>query len=299
MNWLEQWRALAARIDGLIRAGEFLVAAFQVHTNDEHQAVRKSLSPELNAVTEAISELGQKRETEIPPKAIAALKRYEAQNWHRSIAGADASKGTIAVQVLAPLAAFRSEFEYLIRDSEIEACCLTELAFEHLRRQLVVDTEIQKKWLQAFEKNELACERLGAVHLLSHGIWAFKIVAPGGATDLVYGDPIQERVVGATRIARALVLTEWKLVKDEGEVDLKSQTARIQMALYTSGILGDLELKRTRYVVLVTKPEFNPPPDICEQGITYRHVVVPIEPRPPSVTAQRGVQNRTKKSQRT
>ena len=45
--WLEQWRALAARIDGLIEAGNFLLEALKVHASDVNQTFKKSLLPEL------------------------------------------------------------------------------------------------------------------------------------------------------------------------------------------------------------------------------------------------------------
>ena len=194
--------------------------------------------------------------------------------------------------MLAPLAAFRSEFEYLIRDAEIEGRSLTELAFEHLRRQIVVDKDVRKKWNAAFNRRETACERLGAVHLLSHGIWAFKITAPGAATDLVYGDPLSGRGIVMNRIARALVLTEWKLVKQADDIDGKAQEGRKQTALYAAGVLGDLELKRTRYVVLVCEGELQPPlwnlmGNLVEQPINELRTPDPLIKSRFKVTSQR------------
>jgi hypothetical protein len=64
----------------------------------------------------------------------------------------------------------------------------SERAFAHLQRSIVADEEIQRKWLCAFGKGEVACEKLGGVDLLSHGIWAFKVDARGARTDLVFQD---------------------------------------------------------------------------------------------------------------
>ena len=47
-----------------------------------------------------------------------------------------------------------TEFEYLIRDRELEARTLTELAFEHLGRLLVVDEDTKAKWSKAFDSHE-------------------------------------------------------------------------------------------------------------------------------------------------
>jgi hypothetical protein len=59
MTWLEQWRALASRIDGLIRAGEFLISAFRVNSGDTFSVVRNSFLPELAAITAEIEHLGK------------------------------------------------------------------------------------------------------------------------------------------------------------------------------------------------------------------------------------------------
>jgi hypothetical protein len=281
MTWLQQWRDLAARIDGLIRAGEFLVSAFKVNSADAFSVVRKSLLPELVAIIGEIEELGKTYASELPQQAFVALRKYVDQGWGKSF-----NDGPIDIQTLAPLASFRSQFEYLIRDAEAEGRSLTELAFEHLRRQLVVDKDIRKKWQDAFKTHETACERLGAVHLLSHGIWAFKIVAPGGATDLVFGDPVEQHAEVMRRTARALVLTEWKLIKRPDEITTKAQEARDQAAIYSGGVLGDAELKGTRYIVLVCESDLTPPDDVSVGAVTHRHVLLPTNPKSPSTVAR-------------
>lgn len=281
MTWLEQWRDLAARIDGLIRAGEFLVSAFKVNSADAFSVVRKSFLPELVAIIAEIERLGKTHASELPQQASAALQKYVGQGWDKSF-----TDGAVDIQTLAPLASFRSQFEYLIRDTEAKGRSLAELAFEHLRRQLVVDEDIRKKWQAAFKRHETACERLGAVHLLSHGIWAFKVVAPGGATDLVFGDPVEQHAEIMRRTARALVLTEWKLIKRPDEIATKAQEARDQAAIYSGGVLGDAELKRTRYIVLVCQSDLTPPGDVSVGAVTHRHVLLPTSPKSPSTMAR-------------
>jgi hypothetical protein len=84
----------------------------------------------------------------------------------------------------------------------------------------VVDKNVRAKWQAAWKKSgghETRCEQLGAVHLLSHGIWAFKTSA-NGATDLVYSDPIDRYSTIVRQTARVLVLTEWKRVLIDREV---------------------------------------------------------------------------------
>jgi hypothetical protein len=282
MNWLEQWRALSARIDGLIRAGEFLLAAFQIHKSDVFRVVSKSFQPELQAIIGEIKNLGNAHASELPEKARESLNRFVSRGW-----GKEENRGEVDIQALAPLAAFRSEFEYLLRDLEVERRSLVELAFEHLRRQLVVDDDVRNKWGNAYDTHETACEKLGAVHLLAHGVWAFKVQAPGAATDLVFGDPIEKHSVVVRQTARALVLTEWKVVRDSENLMVKAQEARDQTQAYSTGVLGDIELKGTRYIVLVCGQGLEAPTDVKTGALTYRHIVIPIRPESPSVAARR------------
>src|SRR2546427_793245 len=119
MIWLGQWRALAARIDGFIRAGEVLGSIFSIYGGDPFGVIRKSIAPELKEITKEIVKLGRSHGSEMPSGAFGALERYTAQGWENQL-GQIGERGEITIQVLAPLAAFRSEFEYLIRDNEIE-----------------------------------------------------------------------------------------------------------------------------------------------------------------------------------
>ena len=219
MLFLDPWRALAARIESLGSATEVLLATFRVNSSDPDNVIRKAIIPELESVK---SELRQLRETYrevLPPAAAGALDRY-LEKWKGETPNSSGNESR-SLQAVVPLVLFRSEFDYLLRDFEGEARSLTELALEHLRRLITVDIAARKRWTEAFKKRETDCERLGAVHLLSHGIWAFKVADSTAATDLVFGEPIEKEVGLIRATARALVLTEWKLVKDES--DLESQ----------------------------------------------------------------------------
>lgn len=278
MNWIEQWQGLSARIGGLLSAGEFLLSAFKVDSSDSFSVVRKSLIPEFKAILAELESFKTNHAAELPSQADTALKMFLGQKW----AAFDNDQGRINIQVLAPLAAFRSQFEYLIRSSEVEMRNITELAFEHLRRTIVVNPDVQQKWVEAFQTNEISCERLGAVHLLGHGIWAFKVSAIGGATDLVYSDPLQERSGTIKRTARALVLTEWKRVVKPSDLEAKAEEGRSQTSLYSAGVLGDTELKGTRYIVLVTELNVSALEDVVVENVVYRHIVIPTKLESPS-----------------
>jgi hypothetical protein len=283
MNWVEQWRALSARIEGLISAGEFVLSAFKVNSSDVFSVVRKSLVPEFQAILAELQKFKNNHAAELPSQAATALATFLGQGW-QPFAN---DQGNVNIQILVPLAAFRSQFDYLIQDSEIEMRNLTELAFEHLRRMIVVNLDVRQKWAEAFQTHETSCERLGAVHLLGHGIWAFKVSAAGGATDLVYSDPLQERSGTIKRTARALVLTEWKRVMRPGDLEAKAKEGRSQTDLYSGGVLGDTELKGTRYIVLVTESNLPAPGDIALDKVAYRHIVIPTKPEPPSEASRK------------
>src|SRR4051812_13855894 len=282
MSWLELWRAISARIEGLVGAGDLMVATFQVDSSDPFNIARGSVVPELNQLREELRRLQRDYGAMLPSDAAAALDRF-LQRWgvdHQAMAGGEVH----SIRDLVPFAVFRSEFEYLIRDTELEARTLTELAFEHLRRVLAVDFAVRKTWEEAF-KHETRCEKLGAVHLLSHGIWAFK-AAQAGATDLVFGEPIESEEHIIRRTARALVLTEWKCVREASELEEKAEEGRRQAELYATGVLGDLELKKTRYIVLVSEKTLPVPADHEITGVTSRHVILPFNPDTPSKEAR-------------
>ena len=283
MSWGDCWRGIAARIDSLTKAGELTASAFKVNSSDPFSVVRKSLMPELEEIKQELSKFRDNYEKSLPEVAATSLARFLNKDWK----GAKADD-SINIQAIIPFAVFRSEFEFLIHDIETHAKNLIELAFEHLRRILTVDTEVQRKWVEAFDRRENYCEALGAVHLLSHGIWAFKVSATGGATDLVFGNPISSEADLVTRTARALVLTEWKLVKKLKDLETKAGEARRQTDLYSGGVLGGMELKSTRYIVLVTRKSMPAPENTVINGITFRHIILAISPAQPSVEARQG-----------
>ena len=66
----------------------------------------------------------------------------------------------------------------------------SERAFAHLQRHFVADAECRDKWTSAFTDGEVACEALRALHLLLHGLWAFKVDNAGARTDLVFQEPL-------------------------------------------------------------------------------------------------------------
>jgi hypothetical protein len=281
MTWSDRWHALSARIEGLIAAAQFIVPALQQDNGDGCGIVREWIAPELEKITAEMDEFRKMSANDLPQAAMVVLDKF-CENFPFTIGFQSADPK------LAPIAAlitFRSEFEFLIRDNEIESCNRVEVAFEHLRRMIAVDEQIRQKWKKAFKSNEPACERLGAIHLLSHGIFAFKIVGGDSATDLAFNEPIDDRSHIIRHAARTIVLTEWKrIIEPTG--DKKAVEARKQTVQYAGGVLGDTVLERTRYIVLVSERQIAQVQDLEADGIKFRHVHIAVDPLPPSRAAR-------------
>jgi len=282
--WPQQWRKLVARIEGLVEASDFLLGTFRNNREDPDSVVRRSVLPQLQELKTLLGEFKSAYGEVLPAEASSYLAEF-LSGWTLPQATAPGSELRI-LRAIVPLALFCGTFEFLADDVEAEARTLTELAFEHLKRRLAVDATEREKWKNAF-KHEVKCEKLGAVHLLSHGIWAFKVSNSAAATDLVYAEPIDDFARTIRRTARALVLTEWKVVRNRSELKIKADEARRQAKLYSGGILADLELKTTRYVVLVSEPSMKAPLDEKDGLVRYRHINLPIEGLTPSEQARR------------
>jgi hypothetical protein len=157
----------------------------------------------------------------------------------------------------------------------------SERAFVHLQQLIVANPSIRASWKTAFDEGEVACERLGGAHLLLHGIWAFKAHGPGARTDLVLGEAVTD-AAAVERVADALVLTEWKLVRKEADATSIAEQARSQASHYGAGLLSGIELADYRYIVLVSLRGLPKLVDVTEGGTTYRHVHIAIAPPSPS-----------------
>lgn len=283
MSWRSEWNALSARISGAIDAGRFYLAVVSIDKHDKVVA-DKLLIPQAIAIIETLRNFRKIHSSRLPRDGLACLDR--------ELAKAEAftsGKGYFGVeQTLTYLAMLRAEFDHAIADHSAIARSLTERAFSHLQRSLIADESLRERWRAAFAKREEHCERLGAVHLLSHGIWAFKANAAdkAGRTDLILGTPMRS-TDEAERSAEALVLTEWKKVQAEDDPGQKADEAQEQAQLYAAGVLGAFELAEARYIVLVSRDMLSAIEDRQAGEVTYRVVNIAIEPSTPSAAARR------------
>lgn len=175
--WKAKWQAISARILSLIPAAEFM---FESRESD-NCGITPMLLRNAGEIASSLQRFLAAYQTQLPGAATESLKRFLVEydgtfgpNSSNKLSGLSAVAG-----VLPMLTSFRSEFEFLLVDTEACARDIVVRALTHLQRSIVADEAIQARWNAAFERGELSCEALGACHLLLHGIWAFKTSATG------------------------------------------------------------------------------------------------------------------------
>ena len=89
------------------------------------------------------------------------------------------------------------------------------------------------------------------------------------------------------KTADALVLTEWKRVMSPKQLNEKIEETRKQTEIYNSDVLGGVELRDYRYLVMVSKERMEMPEDSVIGGVKYRHVNIAVAPDVPSKEARK------------
>ena len=282
--YLERWKAISARIKGITDAAELLAHFLKVHSGDSY-GVQKAIGKECAHVLEALRQFEREFGTIIPSTVRQRLNEFakERQTLFEEAKKED-DKARAAIVLLSAL---RSELSFLLADEQEFIRSRTERAFLHLQRMLAANERERNLWIEAHRSGEVACERLGAVHLLWHGIFAFKVDGSGARTDLIA--PEQPDLNQVVRVADGLVLTEWKLVDASSASDKFGEALR-QAELYKSGVLAGIELARCRFLVGVSEhplPAAAIPGILERNGSIYKHINIVLNPATPSVQARR------------
>jgi len=283
MNWFEDWQAISCRIRSLLQAGQLHALFLSIKFSDSFGGGER-LFEQTTDIFNELESFHSNFEKVIPVKAREALERFSSKNRDLFTAtqGATAAlKHERVKATLTMLAALDSEVTYLLSDNQENIRRHSERAFTHLQRLIIADPDTQQKWFKAFEKGETFCEKLGAAHLLQHGIWAFKAHAEGARTDLVFGD-LMSSLDEVVRSSEGLVLTEWKCARTKGEAASKFKEARDQANLYGCGMLAGIELTGYRYIIVISGQSIETPQDIQVDGVIYRHVNIAVKPNTPS-----------------
>ena len=283
MTYSDQWKVVSSRIHGLIDGGKLYAQHLAVRSNDDYGS-GKWLREEAEGVLDALRTFRRQFDLLLPPSVLDALDDFDAR-IAPLIKDRTAEIGSSLQErmctALVALATFESKLSFLLSNVQEVIRSRAERAFSHLQRSIVVDDDIRSKWTKAFEKGEVACEQLGAVHVLLHGIWAFKVDARGAKTDLVFQEPPSDLTV-TQRTADGLVLTEWKKAAEDNLAAQRFEEARRQAATYAQGPLAATELTAYRYAIVVSRHQVKPPEDVREGGIVYRHLNIAVDPRMPS-----------------
>lgn len=282
LTYISVWKCISARIHGLERAAA-THARFLAANNKSSYGAEKELQRQCADILVSIESFQQDYESLLPVTATLAIDAFK-DDAGRQIKENSVADALLVRTIIVKLIAFEAELTYLLSNHTEQLRSASELAFLHLQRQIVADEDYRSKWQKAHSHHETACEKLGSVHLLWHGIWAFKVSATaGGQTDLVYQEPLR---IDAAPLSLGFVLTEWKRVT-AGNADSAYREAKAQAEIYRGGILGGLELTSHRYLVVVTKEQINVPEDIRESNIVYRHINIAVDPQLPSAASKK------------
>jgi hypothetical protein len=288
VSYVEQWKAIAARIRSLRDTADLYAQFLIAQQGQDSFTVGAELVGQSRGILDALGTFRESFAATLPPDARASLDRFLNGRLARLVRSEEWTTGNEVKVGPIFLTGLESEISFLLSDTQESIRARSERAFLHLQRLLAVDADVRSKWNAAFEalRGEEACEKLGGVHLLWHGIFAFKVQADRATTDLVFEESIDPSVV--QRGIEGLVLTEWKIVNDTNAVS-RFDEARRQAELYQRGPLAGSELTGYRYAIAVSRinlPKELVPDDRNIRGVIYRHINIAIEPRLPSEQAR-------------
>lgn len=297
MTWRPEWNALSARVTGLVEAGKFCIQCFSSGADDPFGALNSEILPRSVEIFGALQDFVTRHKLHLPVGAVETAMSFAERSKSNFGPGPSVDDGPkFALQVaqvrLTALAAIEAELSFQLSDVSAIAKRLSDRAFIHLQRSIVADHVVREQWERAFNCRETECEKLGAIHLLLHGIWAFKVGDSGERTDLVMGDHLAN-IAEAERAADALVLTEWKIVRPKDDAATKANEAYVQVQRYGASILAGLELASYRYIVLVSEARIDLPDDFESEGVRYCHFNIAVKPEAPSREGRRKGGKRT------
>lgn len=280
MDWRTEWKTISDRISGFSAAGQIFIQFWSQRSSDTYGTIKKELLPHSQSIFKSIEKFLKISESQLPSTAIDCCKKFLEDNKELFFMTNPGDFPRLQA-VLTNIVLFQTEFTYQISDTSFILKRLVERSFIHLNRSIIADIDIRTKWKKAFKDGELSCEKLGAIHLLQHGIWAFKASAEGERTDLILRQPLKD-LYEVENTADALVLTEWKLIREREEIRTKSEQALRQARIYSASILGGFELITYRYLILVSKKKLEMPQDIHENNVIYRYINIAVDPSTPS-----------------
>lgn len=290
MGLQQEWAVLRAHVDAILSMATPVTAAWSnaLQPAFVNQAANMIVA-DAERVWVALDRFLARYQAELPPQAGALRGEWIQHHGIIVLQSADnVSAVHASVAWVCLLAGMKGNIDRFLADSEAERRSVVERAFEHLQRAIVVDPDLRQKWVAAHAVDEPACEKVGAVHLLWHGIWGFKAHATGERTDLVLGEIIDAATITrAERAGTALVLTEWKRVTPNKSLPDAVKEIEAQVQMYRRGSLVAVELQRTCYGVVVSEKRLPMPAETVLANYTLRFINVAVDPETPSAAARR------------
>lgn len=271
MTWISRWKNISAKITQLQEVSRAYFDSINSFGVDHYGIGGSVIIPAARDLFSEVVEL-KKTYPMMPSEVIARIAKLEKNfSSHHKFTGIPGVGGAMV-----HLGIFNSEMNFYLKDNETVIKDKVKLAFLHLQRTLMVDVESKMKWQNAFEEGEGALEKLGATHLLAHGLWAFKSTAENEKQDLVLNTPIRADEVQA--VGASLVLTEWKKITLEN-LEEKCQSALALAKKYGEDHLIGSELKREKYLILVSEKHFDMPANVIENDVRYVYMNLSIGPK--------------------
>jgi len=159
MTWSTEWRALAARIEGLGVAGNDLMRGLTVQNYDALNVTNRVVRPSGHRLFQDLRAFRDRYQSVLPSRAVEVIDGFLGPFENSlSRSGADGAAHA-TLQLVAVLRAVKAEIDYYFSDAEITARRVVERAFLHLQRSLSADDDVRWRWKQA--RGEVGCEKLG------------------------------------------------------------------------------------------------------------------------------------------
>jgi len=161
-----------------LNAAQFFVHTLSINRENAYEVADRHIAEQAREIVSNLSSFLASHRAAIPQGATVSLDRFLERD--ADLINNPNVKGLQGLTLrITALAALRAEVEYHLSDFEAIASKRAERAFLLLQQSIVVDDAMRSKWQHAFERGEVECEKLGAAHLMLHGIWAFGVNTQG------------------------------------------------------------------------------------------------------------------------
>jgi hypothetical protein len=267
MTWVSRWKNISSRIFQLQEVSKSYFDSINSFGVDHYGIGGTSIIPAAKDLSLEIIEL-RKTFTRLPPKVVALITKLEKNFNGHKFTGIPGVGGAMVI-----LGVFNSEMNFYLKDHEILMKERMKLAFTHLQRSLIADPELQRKWLASFQESDAWIERLGGAHLLSHGVWGFKVREDGERVDLVTNHGIKVDDVEA--VGATLVATEWTRAHSENLAE-KVKHLHARSKHYLGREFIGSELRTERFLIVVSETPLIMPRNATDGEVEYVYLNLPL-----------------------